>query len=247
MGFLFEPRPAGKKMAIAGYECVWCPPGAFQMGSSDAENGRRTNEALHGVILTEGFWMCDHPVTQAEYQAVMGDLPDQMFEGSNLPVGKVSWDEAAEFCRKLTLQYRSKFFDGLDPLVGWRLPVEAEWEYACRAGVNGGIPENLLETSWMNMNSGGEPHPVKGKVPNPWGLYDMIGNIYEWCWDWYGQYPIETAVDPAGPRWGSERVFRGGYWSSDACSCRPAERCSFAQIASEYCLGFRIVLSSRSP
>jgi formylglycine-generating enzyme required for sulfatase activity len=230
-----ERQRAGetKTIALPGgaeMEMVWCPPGRFRMGSPNGEEGRYDNETLHEVTLTEGFWLAKHPVTQKQWQSVMGNNPS-WFKGwfnGNLPVEHVSWNDAQEFCQK----------------AGLRLPTEAQWEYACRAGSTGPYVGNgcLGDMGWYEDNSGGKTHPVGTKQPNAWGLCDMHGNVWEWCADWYGAYPSGSVTNPAGPREDSDRVARGGSWGYGARDCRSACR-HHSDPASRYSdLGLRVAL-----
>ena len=190
-------------------------PGKFVMG--DRIEGR------HEVTLSKPFYMGVTEVTQAQYQAIMGTNPS-LFKGATNPVDMVSWNDAAEFCKKLSEKTRQTF----------RLPTEAEWEYACRAGTQtafsfGDDPSTLGDYAWWAMNSGETPHPVGQKKPNAWGLYDTHGNVWEWCADWWGEYPKGPITDPSGPATASLglRVLRGGSWSfgvADLLRC--AFRCS---------------------
>ena len=208
---------AGETKAImlpggAEMEMVWCPPGEFTMGSPRTEEGRGNNETQHRVTLTKGFWMAKTEVTQRQWKSVMGNNPSR-FKGDDLPVENVIWKDCQEFCRKAGL--------------GLRLPTEAEWEYACRAGSTGPYAGTgkLEDMGWYADNSGSETHPVGRKSPNAWGLCDMHGNVWEWCADWYQKdFGIATVTDPTGPASGSFRVLRGGCWHSFARYCRSADR-----------------------
>jgi formylglycine-generating enzyme required for sulfatase activity len=238
-----ERLPAGTLRKFGGVECVWCPPGQFMMGSPDGEEGRCDDEAQHVVTLTRGFWMSSGQVTQAEYTAMLGVNPS-LFEGLDRPVEHVSWDEAVEYCRKLTAKLGG---DGLLPEGWeWRLPTEAEWEYAARAGTTCARYGDLFSIAWFDGNSGGESHPVKEKVPNAWGLCDMIGNVWEWCSDWHGKYPAVSVTDPTGSGSGPCRVSRGGDTSSDAGEARAANRC-WCPPSYRSLTGFRPTLSLVRP
>ncbi|MDO4583372.1 MAG: SUMF1/EgtB/PvdO family nonheme iron enzyme [Planctomycetia bacterium] len=243
-------RTAGERMVktVKGVEYAfrWCPAGEFMMGSPEGELGRYSEETQHRVRLTKGFWMLETEVTQAMWESVMGDNPSN-FKGSNLPVEKVSWKDCQEFCQKL----RSL---GLNV----QLPTEAQWEYACRAGTttslnNGknitseegkGICYNLSEVGWYEKNLDLTTHIVGQKKPNAWGLYDMHGNVYEWCQDWYdsGYYAESPTSDPEGPSSGAFRVFRGGSWNSIARFCRSAFRFHNTPAHRVDALGFRLAL-----
>jgi formylglycine-generating enzyme required for sulfatase activity len=192
-------------------------PGKFVMGSPIAERGRDRNEGpQHEVAITKPFYLGVTEVTQAQYEAVMETNPSK-FRGPTNPVDAVEWKDAAEFCRKLSEKMGKAF----------RLPTEAEWEYACRAGTSaryffGDSDNALAEYVWWHANSENKPHPVGQKKPNAWGLYDMLGNVLEWCADRSGSYPSEACVDPQGPDSGSARVTRGGscdYGKSDNFRC----------------------------
>ena len=167
------------------------PAGEFDMGSTDGDSDERP---VHRVRISRDFYLGIHEVTQAEYRAVTGKSPSN-FKGDDLPVEKVSWEEANEFCRLLTERERTA--GGLPSGMVYRLPTEAEWEYAARAGTTtkycfGDDESGLGEYAWYGGNSGSTTHPVGQKRPNAWGLYDMHGNVWEWCQDWYGAY-IRTA------------------------------------------------------
>jgi len=205
-----------KTVALPGgatMEMVWCPPGEFTMGSPASEEGRYPRhhdyERQHQVTLTKGFWMAKTEVTQKQWQSVMGYNPAK-FKGDDLPVECVSWEDCQEFCRKAGLQ----------------LPTEAQWEYACRAGSTGPYAGTgqLDDMGWHFSNSGGGAHPVGTKRANAWGLHDMHGNVWEWCADWFGNYPTGAVADPTGLVSGGCPVLRGGCWSDDVQSCRSACR-----------------------
>ncbi len=185
----------------------------------------------HRVSITRGFEMGKYEVTQAQWEKVMGDNPSR-FKGANLPVENVSWDDVQKFIHALNARN-----DG----YVYRLPTEAEWEYACRAGTAGDFAGSLDEMGWYMSNSGSQTHPVGTKKPNAWGLYDMHGNVLQWCQDWYGDYPGGKVVDPQGPGSGSNRVIRGGSWGSDATNCRSAARHRYSPDNRAAGLGFRLV------
>ena len=219
------------------------------MGSPEGELGRSRDETQHQVTLTKDYWMGKFEVTQAQYEAIMGKNPS-FHKGSNRPVEKVSWEDAKEFCNKL-----NECFAGKLP-AGYRfdLPTEAQWEYACRAGTttalnNGtnltsekGECSNLNEVGWYIDNCGSDGHKAVGqKRPNNWGLYDMHGNVWEWCRDRYASYTGD-ATDPTGPTSGSDRVARGGGCSDRAEGCRSAYRLILGPGERDHYLGFRLAL-----
>jgi len=222
----------------AGY--VYIQPGTFVMGSPTSELGRDSDEVQHPVTLTRGFWISDHETTQAEYQAVTGGNPST-FSGTDLPVETLSWDDAVLYCQKLT--QREVAAGRLTAGLAYRLPTEAEWEYAARAGTTGAFYGNLDAIAWYDLNSGKQTHPVKGKQANEWGLFDASGNVWEWCSDWYGNYPAGPVTDPTGDSSGSLRVFRGGGWYGEGGYCRSAIRGGNVPGYRSSNLGLRPVLS----
>jgi formylglycine-generating enzyme required for sulfatase activity len=195
---------------------VWIDPGSFQMGSDD----KWSRTPARTITLSEGYYLQTTDVTQAQWEAVMGTNPSH-FKGPDRPVEKVSWDDVQEFLGKLNAREKD---------TRYRLPTEAEWEYACRAG--GQEPDlapNLDEVAWSPRNSGGQTHPVGQKKPNAWGLYDMRGNVEQWVSGWYE----ETAyygrrIDPQGPGSGDARVVRGGPWcvGEECFRCAAREKSS---------------------
>jgi len=210
-------------------------PGRFMMGSPDAEQGHKSEEGpQHEVVITKPFYMGVTEVTQAQYEAVMGTNPSK-FKGPTNPVENVSWDDAVEFCQRLSEKTRKTF----------RLPTEAEWEYACRAGTKtrfsfGDSDEGLEEYAWYKKNSGDTTHPVGRKKPNPWGLYDMHGNVWEWSADWFGSYASGASTDPQGAGSGERRVVRGGSWcNAGAVGFRCATRRRDAPAFRPHDFGFR--------
>jgi formylglycine-generating enzyme required for sulfatase activity len=211
-----------------GMEFVYIEPGTFMMGSPAGEKGRDSDEKQHRVTLTKGFYMQTTEVTQGQWKAVMANNPSHFKQcGDDCPVEKVSWEDVQKFIRKLNQK---------EGATKYRLPTEAQWEYAARAGsntafANGDMKEtgcgrdpHLWEMGWYCGNSGKRTHSVAQKKPNAWGLYDMHGNVWEWCQDWYGAYPSGSVTDPEGPPSGVSRVLRGGSWNNNARYCRSANR-----------------------
>jgi formylglycine-generating enzyme required for sulfatase activity len=221
-------------------EFVLIPAGSFYMGSPPEEKDRSSGEGpVRRVQITKPLYIGKYEVTQAQYKAVVGSNPSH-FSGADLPVESVSWQEAMLFCDKLTNSYGSHF----------RLPTEAEWEYACRAGSQsrfsyGDDPDyaQLAQYAWYDDNSDEKTHSVGQKKPNKFGLYDMYGNVWEWCSDWYtDSYRNMTTVDPTGPSSGEHRTLRGGSWYNNAGRCRSAAR-SLGTPGNRFTSsGFRVVL-----
>ncbi|NLX26680.1 MAG: SUMF1/EgtB/PvdO family nonheme iron enzyme [Lentisphaerae bacterium] len=213
--------------------------GSFMMGS---ENGYDDEKPVHRVTLTKLFWMAKTEVTQAQWRQVMGSNPS-CFKGDTLPVEHVRWNDAMEFCRKLTeIEQRA---GRLPAGFEYTLPTEAQWEYACRAGTTGDYAGTLDAMAWYDSNSGGKTHPVGTKQANAWGLHDMHGNVWEWCSDWYGDYSSGNVVDPQGASSGSLRVQRGGSWYYDASYCRSANRDFRGPSSADGGLGFRPLVLQR--
>ena len=237
--------------ALPGLILVWCPPGTFLMGSPKGELGRFANEAPAETTLTHGFFIQSTELTQQQWGALRNSNPSSFVNPSN-PVEMVNWEDATGFCEELT---RKSLAEGLIP-KGWRfdLPTEAQWEYACRAGTTSalndgsnlasktGADPGLDPLAWYESNSEQAAHPVAGKKPNAWGLYDMHGNLWEWCRDWF-EFKLKGGNDPAGPTEGSSRVIRGGSWYIGSPSfCRSAYRSSYGIERRISHLGFRIAL-----
>jgi len=239
-------------------EFVWCPPGSFAMGSG--EQVHLSAEIQHRVTLTKGFWMGKFEVTQEQWQHIMGSNPSRFREiGLRVPVEHVSWNDCQDFIRRMNDRMRGG---------GFRLPTEAEWEYACRAGTttalhNGkdltsrtGSCPNLNEIAWYSSStipnlsktgphSSKTTHPVGILEPNSWGLHDMIGNVYEWCEDWFGKYPTVDVTDPLGVQSGSKRCLRGGSWSAQAWCCRSPFRSAMPPATRNSISGFRLVWTAQ--
>ena len=219
-----------------GMRFVPIPTGTFTMGDADYR-------PAHKVTLTQPFELGVYEVTQEQYEAVMDTNPSRC-KGPQNPVERVNWDDAVEFCRKLSALPAEKKAGYV-----YRLPTEAEWEYACRAGTTteysfGDSESELGDYAWYKENSGDTTHPVGGKKPNAWGLYDMHGNIYEWCQDRYGDHPSGSVTDPTGAASGSSRVLRGGSWFLISDFCRSAARFRRSPVIRSFVLGFRVLRSS---
>jgi formylglycine-generating enzyme required for sulfatase activity len=228
-----QPKPFTSSM---GMKFAWIPPGTFLMGSPKEEAGRDEKEVQHRVTLTKGFYLGVTTVTQEQWNALMTENPSRYKREKNLPVENVTWDECREFLKKMGDK------DG----QAYRLPTEAEWEYACRAGAKGlycyGDDLKMLgRYAWYADNAEERPHSVAQKKLNRWGLHDMHGNVWEWCADWYGDYPRQGVADPQGPEKGTNRVLRGGSFYSPAVFVRSAIRGSFDPAKRGRNIGFRAV------
>jgi formylglycine-generating enzyme required for sulfatase activity len=228
-------------------EMVLIPAGTFMMGSPDSEADRDDNETQHQVTISKPYYLGKYPVTQAQWQQVMGNNPSHFKGDKLLPVESVSWDDTQSFCLKLKEITQAPF----------GIPTEAQWEYACRAGTttpfhfgsqlngrqancDGTVPYGTdMKGPYLKETSAVGTYPA-----NAWGLYDMHGNVWEWCSDWHGDYPTRSVTDPIGPATGSFRVLRGGCWFSVAVSCRSADRRWNDPSGRCRILGFRVALSS---
>jgi len=222
-----------------GMKFALIPAGSFMIVSN---NGSDTEKPVREVIISKPFYMGSYEVTQEQYERLMRKNPSR-FKGVNNPVEKVSWNDATEFCRRLSEMENASY----------RLPTGAEWEYACRAGSQteycfGDGESGLSDYAWYGKNSGRGTHPVGMKKANDWGLYDVHGNVWEWCSDWYSEsYPARSVTDPSGPSSGSFRVRHGGGWNSDAARCRSAFRFYLTPEYRNVFLGFRVVLAAGQP
>jgi formylglycine-generating enzyme required for sulfatase activity len=193
---------------VDGLTYVWIPPGTFRMGCSANDSDCSIHETpVHSVTIRNGFWIGQTPVTQAAYRKVMGAKPGNP-QGDRLPAGSLSWVEARTYCERVKM----------------RLPTEAEWEYAARGGSAAARYGPLAQIGWYDANSGNRSHDVGQKQANGYGLYDMLGSVWQWVGDWYGFYEDAPAVDPQGPKSGEFRMLRGGSWASDASLVRVSLR-----------------------
>ena len=246
----------------AGY--VRIAPGTFLMGSPTGEDGREDDEFQHSVTITRAYCMKATEVTQGEWQAVMGSNPSEFKScGANCPVEQVNWDDAVGYANALSRReglpecyagstftgYAGSTFTGIT-CTGYRLPTEAEWEYAARAGTTAATYGKLDSVAWVSTVSAisrayvkapSTTHPVRQKLPNAWGLYDMLGNVWEWTGDWYDREYPATVTDPTGPEKGSVRVRRGGSLYYEARSVRAAIRSYRTPDHRSTILGFRLV------
>ena len=225
-------------------ELIWIEPGTFVMGSASEEAGRNKAEGPQTTVtFARGFWLGRTPVTQEQYLKLIGSNPSQFTEaGLSAPVERVSWLDAVDYCQKLNQREREA--GRLPKGYVYGLPTEAQWEYACRAGTTGPYAGNPDSMAWHKGNSGSTTHPVAEKQPNAWGLYDMYGNVLQWCSDWYGDYPGGTVVDPTGPSHGYFRMARGGSWRVELF--RSASRSGGSSGRRDYTLGFRLALIPES-
>jgi formylglycine-generating enzyme required for sulfatase activity len=264
----FDGDVAGEEREISGIKLCWCPAGKFTMGSPSNEPERRPGEDQVEVTLTRGFWMAKYEAAQGDWKRVVGQLPgevtEELPEGDALPVGNVNFAEAEDFCERLTAQAHAS--GELPEAWEFRLPTEAQWEYACRAGTTtatsfgeklGSKQANFKGTPY----NGGDPGPSLGKAapvgsypPNPWGLHDLHGNTYEWCRDWY-HHKLPGGVDPdlhdakatatRSEHGDLSRCRRGGCWTDEGWPCRSAFRLRFEPERRYDHIGFRAVAVKR--
>lgn len=237
-------------------EMIYVEPGTFMMGAPKEELGNNGQEPQRKVTLTQGYWLGKYEVTQAQYEAVIGRNPS-FFKGRNLPVEYANWNDAMRFCQKLTELERAAGHITED--YEFTLPTEAQWEYACRAGTTTALNNGKNLTSYYvcpnieplarygySEKAYSGTQQVGLKEPNAWGFYDMHGNVWEWCRDYWqrGEISTDPVTDPTGPAEGSERVMRGGSWWYPAASCRSASRFYAVPNRFEYgyFLGFRAAL-----
>jgi formylglycine-generating enzyme required for sulfatase activity len=231
-----------------GMTFVLIPPGTFVMGSPLNEIGRDGDERQHKVTLSKPFYLQTTEVTQGQWQSVMGENPSFFHDcGRNCPVEMVSWYDAYRFIDRM---------NAIAKYPRYRLPTEAEWEYATRSGTQTALSNGIITITgcsydagldrigWYCGNSGNKTHSVAQKEPNSWGLYDMHGNVWEWCQDWYGDYPSEEVTDPKGSKSGLIRVNRGGSWWWFARFCRSANRIRYMPFDHTQDTGFRLAITA---
>ena len=234
--FIAPARPAASYANTLGMEFVLIPAGSFMMGAAPSETDREDDEIQRQVTISRSFYLGKFEVTQEQWEKVMGNNPSYFKNCPKCPVESVSWDEAQNFILKLNARGEGKY----------RLPTEAEWEYAARARTatkfGFGENENLLgEYGWFAGNSQNKTQPVGSKLPNPWGLYDMHGNVWEWVGDWKGDYRPEAATDPTGPPSGVDKIGRGGGWNFSPQYLRSANRSYYSPKFRYNYLGLRLV------
>ncbi len=230
----------------SGVEIVQLPGGRFKMGDENEV------DAIPHEVVVSSFYIDKYPVTQEEYKRVMEKNPSRWKAAKN-PVEQVRWSDAVRYCNarsrleKLQPCYDLQTWQCDFNANGYRLPTEAEWEYACRAGTKtayffGNAPLKLKDYAWFDENSGAKPRPVAQKQPNPWGLYDMYGNVWEWCHDFYqvDYYQESPEENPKGPKTGETKVVRGGAWKFSADSCRSGYRYNEAPGYADVCFGYDI-------
>ncbi|MDM8524989.1 SUMF1/EgtB/PvdO family nonheme iron enzyme [Desulfococcaceae bacterium HSG8] len=238
-----KPKPIRQRTSadngvrtVNSMEFVRVPGGKFRMGCGSWAGSCYSGEKPVHEVYVDDFYMGKYEVTQGQWKKIMGSNPSRSNKGDSYPVENVSWNDVQEFIRKLNEQSDGKY----------RLPTEAEWEYACRSGGKsekycGG--SNIDKLAWYGGNSGSETHSVGRKAPNGLGIYDMSGNVWEWCRDWYGNYPSGSVRNPKGPNSGSPRVLRGGSWGDSAAGCRSAHRYGISPGYRYSFYGLRLVLS----
>ncbi len=245
--FLLAPAAGAAPASEQGYvnsmgmEFVLIPAGEFTMGTEPKKEGGTPDEApMHKVSIDKPFFLGKYEVTQAQWEAVMGKNPSK-FKGPSNPVEQVSWLAAQEFIKRLNAK---------EGHTRYRLPTEAEWEYAARAGTDsaysfGNESKDLTHYAWYDGNSADSTHPVGQKAANPWGLFDMHGNVYEWAQDWYGEkyYADSPKEDPQGPAKGLHRVNRGGSWLNTPEDCRSGLRSYLLPDGTFDSIGLRLALS----
>lgn len=229
-------RKASTRRNSVGMEFVLVPAGEFRMGSTSEDAGEN-EKPLTAVAISRAFYIGKHEVTQKQWVKVMGTNPSDFNDCPDCPVEQISWNDAQAFIRTLNAMEDSKQY---------RLPTEAEWEYAARGGTGGDrYSADLNKIAWYDKNCNERPHKVGKKAPNAYGLFDMLGNVYEWVQDWKGPYTGEKATDPKGPARGKFRMIRGGSWETGAKSCRAPHRLDASPGFRIHAVGLRILMEKR--
>jgi formylglycine-generating enzyme required for sulfatase activity len=238
-----EPEVPGVSALLDGSGFVHIPSGEFQMGSRD---GNADEQPVHRVRISRPFELGKYEVTQEQWDIVMRDPHERSgapvnpskSRGRGQPVEYVSWEEVQVFLKRMNAR---------DEKHVYLLPTEAQWEYACRAGMAGGEPSGNPDNAWFERNAGGQTHPVGQKMPNAWGMYDMLGNVAEWVNDWFDReyYQESPAENPQGPETGSYRVYRGGCWFDPAANCRASYRGFDFPSSQFYNVGFRLARTQK--
>ena len=245
------PTPTEEPITIPGLnlDMMAIPAGTFVMGSPNDEEGRDDGEGPRTTVtITKPFWLGKTEVTQSQWKAVMGNNPSR-FKGDDLPVEQVSWNDAVAFCEKLNEVARDTLPDGYH----YTLPTEAQWEYACRAGTTtrfyyGDDDNQLGNYAWYHDNKSLKTQPVGEKLPNGWGLYDIHGNVWEWCLDWYDKdyYRVSPEINPEGPQGPLKmKVLRGGSWVNSIEGVKVVNRARNLPHIKNEIYGFRTALSSQ--
>lgn len=243
-----EPKPESKpkpkvnqnltiRIGDVNFVMVKVSGGTFTMGATPEMKDPADDEKPTHKVTLSSYYIGETEVTQALWKAVMGSNPSE-FKGDDLPVESVSWDDCQTFISRLNALTGKRF----------RLPTEAEWEFAARGGNQSRHTQysgssRIDDVAWYDDNSGWETHPVKTKQPNELGIYDMTGNVWEWCQDWDGRYSSDAQTNPSGASSGAFRVFRGGNWGDTPSECRSSDRNGHTPVWSNFCLGLRLVLS----
>lgn len=260
-----RPATVRKIRTLPHARMVWIPPGQFLMGTPTTQSPRLPDEIPRHIRITRGFWIWQTEVTQAQFARVTRLNPSSFKKkrcGIHCPVERVTWYEALLFANHMSRRHRLPpcyvcrsrktgwrcwlhpryRYQGAYPTCrGWRLPTEAEWEYAARAGSSAISASTLSKMAWFRNNSHERVHRVARKQPNAWNLYDMLGNVAEWVWDVYEEYVPTELVDPVGPSKGRDRVFRGGAWLMEAPFVRVSYRAGNRPYSRYDTVGFRLV------
>ncbi len=231
------PKGAGKtKRNRVGMEFVLIPAGEFRMGSA-SDDAADLEKPVTDVTISRSFYLGKHEVTQKQWEAVMGTNPSDFKGCPDCPVEQTSWNDVQAFIRTM---------NGMDDSKHYRLPTEAEWEYAARGGTDGDRYSTSLDAiAWYDKNCNERPHPVGKKAANGFGLHDMLGNVYEWVQDWKGPYHGGEVTDPKGPARGKFRTMRGGSWETGPKSCRAPHRLDATPGFRIHALGFRVLMEAR--